>query len=294
MTTRFDLDTALARIDDTTFEGRVSRAWWVFRGPNGGYLAAMLLRALVEATADRERAPRSLTVHYLEAPREGPVRIMTAVERRGRSLSTVTARMTQDDRLVAIAVGALSKAWPAPAYADAVMPEVPPPEACPDAVRPGEVPPIFTQVETRWAIGSPPFTVDSAANVGGWIRLVEPRPLDALLATALMDFWLPSMFNRLGSVTRVPTVDLTVHLRADLPPASARDEDWYLVSFRSRLAAEGFAEEDGELWSRDGRLLAQSRQLALLLAPRPGSAGRGHQRGADGSGAVAELGGDDP
>src|SRR5205814_8175021 len=135
----------------------------------------------------------------------------------------------------------------APASADAVMPEVRPPEAGPGAVRPGEVPPIFTQVETRWAIGSPPFTVDSAANVGGWIRLVEPRPLDALLATALMDFWLPSMFNRIGLVAGVPTIDLTVHLRAELPPADARGDDWYLVTFRSRLSAEGFAEEAGDL-----------------------------------------------
>jgi acyl-CoA thioesterase len=269
VTTRFDLDTALVRVDDTTFEGRISRAWWVFRGPNGGYLAAMLLRALVETTADRERAPRSLTVHYLEAPVEGPVRVATAIERRGRSLSTVTARMTQDHRLIAIAVGALSKPWPAPSYADATMPEVPPPEACVEGVRPGEVPPIFSQVEARWAIGAPPFTVDAAAHVGGWIRLVERRPLDAILATALMDFWPPSMFNRIGAVTGVPTIDLTVHLRAELPPPHARDDDWYLVSFRSRLAAEGFAEEDGELWSGDGRLVAQSRQLALVLAPRP-------------------------
>ncbi len=82
-----------------------------------------------------------------------------------------------------------------------------------------------------------------------------------------MDFWPPSMFNRIGAVTGVPTVDLTVHMRSELPPARARDDDWYLVSFRSRVAAEGFAEEDGELWSHDGRLLAQSRQLALVLAP---------------------------
>ena len=46
------------------------------------------------------------------------------------------------------------------------------------------------------------------------------------------------------------------------------DDDWYLVTFSSRLSAEGFAEEDGELWSRDGRLLAQSRQLALVLVAR--------------------------
>jgi hypothetical protein len=37
-----------------------------------------------------------------------------------------------------------------------------------------------------------------------------------------------------------------------------------LARFVSRAAGGGFFEEDGELWSRDGVLLVQSRQLALL------------------------------
>jgi len=37
------------------------------------------------------------------------------------------------------------------------------------------------------------------------------------------------------------------------------------VVFRTRVVHEGFLEEDGEIWSRDGRLLAQSRQLAILV-----------------------------
>jgi acyl-CoA thioesterase len=35
--------------------------------------------------------------------------------------------------------------------------------------------------------------------------------------------------------------------------------------FRSQTARDGFVEEDGEIWTRDGVLLAQSRQLALLI-----------------------------
>jgi len=62
----------------------------------------------------------------------------------------------------------------------------------------------------------------------------------------------------------VPTVDLTIHFRTELPLAHARPDDWCLAVFRSRLAAGGFVEEDGEVWSHDGVLLAQSRQLAVI------------------------------
>ena len=64
----------------------------------------------------------------------------------------------------------------------------------------------------------------------------------------------------------VPTIDLTIHFRSPIPPVVGA---WYLVVFRSQMATDGFVEEDGEVWSADGRLLAHSRQLAVLL-PRPG------------------------
>jgi hypothetical protein len=38
-----------------------------------------------------------------------------------------------------------------------------------------------------------------------------------------------------------------------------------LARFRTATMAEGHFEERGELWSADGRLLAESVQLALLL-----------------------------
>ena len=59
----------------------------------------------------------------------------------------------------------------------------------------------------------------------------------------------------------VPTIDLTVHLRHPVTDPSG----WCLVVFQTRLVANGYLEEDGEVWSEDGRLLAHSRQLAVAL-----------------------------
>ena len=104
------------------------------------------------------------------------------------------------------------------------------------------------------------------AETGGWIRLAEPRLVDAPLLVTFADGWPPSLFSHLarGPSRGIPTVDLTVHFRSTLPLTGARPDDWTLVTFRTRVVREGFLEEDGELWSRDGRLLAHSRQLAVF------------------------------
>jgi acyl-CoA thioesterase len=59
------------------------------------------------------------------------------------------------------------------------------------------------------------------------------------------------------------TLDLTVHFRDHAALDALDASDYVLSTFRTRMASEGFFEEDGEIWSRDGRLIAQSRQLAI-------------------------------
>jgi acyl-coenzyme A thioesterase PaaI-like protein len=110
------------------FDADVSPDWRAGRGPHGGYLAAMLLRALTETVADSQRAPRSLTIHYARAPEPGPVEIRTTIERAGRSLSTLSARMEQDGRLMALALAAFSVPWSAPEIAELPLPDVEPAE----------------------------------------------------------------------------------------------------------------------------------------------------------------------
>jgi acyl-CoA thioesterase len=41
-------------------------------------------------------------------------------------------------------------------------------------------------------------------------------------------------------------------------------EGWLRCRFTTRFVTGGYLEEDGEVWDEAGRLVAQSRQLALL------------------------------
>lgn len=268
MTSRFERDTAVTRIAAHHYEGRMDEGWWILRGPNGGYVAAVLLRALTAAVGDPERAPRSLTLHYTSPPTAGPVSVETRIERQGRSLTTVSARMSQAGQLRAVAIAAFSKSRPAPHFRHAVMPEVTPPEKLPrlQLTKPGPLP-IHARYDYRWAVGTPPGEGPDKALCGGWIRLQEPHPIDAAVLAAFADAWPPAVFFWAppGELLRgAPTVDLTVHFRTPLPHPGIGPEDFLLAVFRSREASDGFVEEDGEIWSRNGVLLAHSRQLAMI------------------------------
>jgi acyl-CoA thioesterase len=274
VTARFDLDTSVTTVAPGVLEGRIDPGWWIERGPNGGYVAAVFLRALSTVVADDARTPRSLTVHYLSPPGEGPVRIEATVERAGRMLTFVTGRMRQGDRLLASAQAAFAPPLPGIEFNDLQPPDVAPPGALPvlDRLADGPPMPMRDRYEQRWAIGAPPFSGATQAVAGGWIRLNPSegaRTVDHVLVAALTDAWMPPIFTRVDARMGVPTIDLTVHFRAPLPGDEA---GWFLVLFRSQMAADGFVEEDGEVWSADGRLLAHSRQLAVLLPP-PGERG---------------------
>jgi acyl-CoA thioesterase len=125
----------------------------------------------------------------------------------------------------------------------------------------GPSPSFLQQLSMQHRFGDPPFSSSDEGLTGGWLALREPRPVDALTVCLLADAWFPAPWPRLPELAPAPTIDMTVHFRAPLPLPDVP----LLGRFRSTLVRDGFFEEDGELWAPDGTLVAQSRQLGLLL-----------------------------
>lgn len=262
--TAFDRATATEPRGDGLHHAVCDPEWSAPRGPNGGYLAAIVLRAMQAEIADPERAPRSLTLHYLRPPASGPVDVDVTIERTGRSLSNLTARLTQDGRLCVLAVGAFGRDFPdVESWADP-MPDVPRPPKL-STPKDEQLPPIARRMAVRHAIGPAPLSQGDEAHTGGWMAFTEPRPIDAAAIAMYTDAWLPAPFTRMATPVPVPTVDLTIHFRHRVPLASDDGSGMVLIDVQSRYAAEGFCEEDTLIWSPDGVLLAQSRQLAVLM-----------------------------
>jgi acyl-CoA thioesterase len=262
-----DDDLALRPVGDDSLEGRIDPTWWTPRGPLGGYVMALMHQAMRSVVEDPARQTRSLTVNFTRTPKEGPVVLRPRLERSGRSLSTVTARLEQDGELLGLAIGSFSGPWPGPELSESPMPEVEPPEGR-DVLAvdlPGREPPPFTQQLTmQHRIGAPFFSKADRAETGGWLGLREEREVDAATVLVLADAWFPAPWPRLDALAPAPTIEMSVYFRAPLP----QPDSLLLGRFRTRLIRDGFFEEDGALWTPDGTLIAQSRQIGLLLAPR--------------------------
>jgi acyl-CoA thioesterase len=278
----FDRDTAVRQVQRSQeggivraeFAAEVSPDWRAGRGPHGGYLAAMLLRALVETVADPLRTPRSLTIHYARAPQAAPVSIHTTIEREGRSLSTLSARMEQDGRLVALALAAFSVPWSAPQIAELPLPDVAPPDPGRESGVPlfKGAPPFTSHLVLQPRLGAIPFTGSEAPmEIGAWLGLAEARPIDALSLAFFSDALFSPPFIRLREPATTPTIDLTIHFRTSMPRPSRPDRpqpdthELCFARFRSGLVQDGFFEEDGVIWAADGSVLAQSRQLGIVM-----------------------------
>jgi acyl-CoA thioesterase len=272
MDTVFDRDTAVTQRSDGAYEATIAPGWRAGRGPHGGYLAAILLRALTATVDDPARTggrdPRSLTIHYAASPQPGPVEIHTTVERAGRSLSTLSARMEQDGRVMALALAAFSVPWQAPGANELPMPEL----GAPDAER-RSTPKLFKgapeftkQIVMQPRVGAIPFAGSGAPmRIGGWTGLPEPRPVDALALALFCDAWFPPAFIALDSPAISPTIDLTIHFRQPISACDCDPAALCLGVFETRLLHDGMFEEDGVIWALDDTVLAQSRQLGIIM-----------------------------
>jgi acyl-coenzyme A thioesterase PaaI-like protein len=263
----FDEATTVRAVSDGRFTAEVAEGWDVRGNPHGGYLLALVTRAMGLVAAQPD--PISVSATYLAPPRFGHADITVAVVRVGRRQTTVGARLVQDDleRVNVLATFGTLPDEPARVYAPelAARPALPRPDDCLpaellDEVE-GEVIELHQRLQLRfhpdtgWLQGRP----SGVAELNGWMRHVPDRDPDPLALLMFSDGMPPSLFEAVGrSSVHTPTVQLTTHLFGLPAPG------WVQGRFRTRVAAGGFLDEDGELWDADGKLVGTTRQLALL------------------------------
>ena len=247
------------------FAGEVAPGWDIGGNANGGYLMAIAGRAMAEAVG---RPPVTLTTHYLRPATPGPCEIEVSIVRSGRRFATATATLTMASGQILQLLGTFGEQTPGgPSLTGELPVDLPDYDDCdvPPAATEGPRPEITRRLAVRIRPGDEGFRTGSPTGepeIRGWFAFADGEPIDAIGLLLVADAFPPPIFNTPLPVAWVPTVELTVHVRGVPEPGPLRC--W----FRSRFVHDGLLDEEGEIWDSTGKLVAQSRQLALLRAPR--------------------------
>jgi acyl-CoA thioesterase-2 len=257
------IDTAIEG-SDGHYRAQLSRDWEIW-GPNGGYIAAIALRAA--GASSRFDRPVTLVGHFLGvAGFETPVDLEVTTLREAKRAQSVRVSMTQAGQPIFDAM-----VWSVGDVAGlehdvTEMPDVPEPETlrtAADRMAEAGIVPLFKfwdNFEQR-----PVAWIDDWENrapappvFGEWYRFV-PRAtfddpwLDGCRSLILLDTlgWPAATRLHLASPYIAPSIDLSVAFHRSRP-----DEQWLYAQGTAPSASGGLIACESRVWARDGTLLA--------------------------------------
>jgi hypothetical protein len=214
-----------------------------------------------------EVQPVAVSVNYLSAPNPGELRLETFVRKRGRTVSVVDVELVGGDRTGVHAVVTLGEpehlAPPLLSSNPVVSLMSPEPPTAVEPIGPGhsmygtvnywqgcDVRPLMSTVpDGPTGDGRPPL-------IQYWVRPRGMAP-DILFALMCGDITAPTAFA-VGRRGWAPTVQLTAHVRG-LPA-----DGWLRVLSTTTQIGQDWFDEDAIVVDSDGRIIVQTRQLALV------------------------------
>lgn len=186
----------------------------------------------------------------------------------------VSGKYTSQARVVArvdgneiLTVNAALGARPgAPEAQWAVMPDVPPPAACPAidfnwVRRPDDINASFEQRVAAGRFGA--ARAEGGPSPDGVARLwVRPRggagPIDRIALAVMADFLPSGIGNALGTAAGGNSLDNTIRFAGLVPT------EWVLADIRIHAASQGFVHGRVHLFAENGALLAAASQSMIL------------------------------
>lgn len=260
--------------DGATFDGELNKHWTIGDKVHGGAMVALCANAARTAHGGPGQLPAlqpvAVSANFLWAPDPGALRVVTSIRKRGRRISVVDVELNQGNRTAVHAVVTLGEpeceAVPllsANPVVDLMAPEPPDDLASigPGHPRAGlvhlgegcDIRPLLTTQE--------PVTDGTPPVFQMWARPRGVAP-DALFVLMCGDLSAPVTFavDRTGWA---PTVQFTGYLRA-LPA-----DGWLRVICTCVEIGQDWFDEDHLVVDQAGRIVAQSRQLALVPGPPP-------------------------
>jgi hypothetical protein len=267
ISTSFTDAMALRPLADGAYAGELNKLWTIGPKLHGGAMLALCAAAAREAHGGGVQ-PISVSANYLSAPNPGEMRLETFVRKRGRRVSVVDVELIGDEQKTAVhavvTLGEPEHLVPPLLSSNPVvslMAPEPPPDVAP--IGPGH--PMHGTVNYWQSVDIRPLmsTVPDGPSPDGrppviqiWARPKNAVP-DILFALMCGDVSMPVAFV-VGRRGWAPTVQLTAYLRG-LPA-----DGWLRVMATTIQIGQDWFDEDHLVVDCEGRIIVQTRQLALV------------------------------
>jgi acyl-coenzyme A thioesterase PaaI-like protein len=252
-------------LGDGTYTAELPATWTVRGRPHGGFLLAMLARTAVAAHSGGSGAPLvdplAISAQFLNPPSVGPVLLRTELRKSGRQATVISVCLEQRGKSCVegmVTTGRLPRERAVWADLPNLAAE-PPGNAVDVSTLPiGSIFKFTSACDVRLDPTGAGFL---HGHIGDPLRLrlwVRPRAeqVDPLFVLVAGDINMPLTFN-LGRFGWTPTVQMTSLIRSRPAPG------WLRVLVESRAVHGPWFDSDAVVIDSTGRLVCQSRQLAL-------------------------------
>ena len=266
---QFENSIIIDKSDENIFSMTPSKDYFVGNTPHGGYLTAVMQKAL-SLSMPHPHVINSNTL-YLDRtePKEISIHVDKIRESRGSSVGRVS--LIQDEKLRCMMTGICSDFN----YMNGVNDlETPPPSIFNekrdlfislnfDNKQEGFTPSFIKQTKCdiakkhAWWLKNENDLGDEA-RCAGFISMGEEIP-DQFVLSFYSDFFPPVVMNKYGPLGWVPTLSLTTNIR-QLPTTSE-----LFMDVIAKDLNKGFFEQDCQIWDLNKNLVATSRQLTRIL-----------------------------
>ena len=255
---------------DSRWQGKTSEDYWAFVGPFGGCTAATILRALIDHP-QRAGDPLALTVNFCAPVAQGAFDLDVRLVKANRSSQHWCVEMTQGGGEVAtLATAVFAERRPSWSHPQAPFPPTQSLTSRPCLTRKVAAPWV-KQYDFRFVEGEP----ESAArrrrrrrirtqNCGSATGV--PRKIDALSLMSMSDAFFGRIFHARRELVPFGTVSITTYFHADAADLAAEDITRVLAVADAKIFHKSYGDQNGELWSPNGRLLATTTQIAYFKA----------------------------
>ena len=254
---------------DSRWQGRTSDDYWAFVGPFGGATAATILRALMDHP-QRSGDPLSLTVNYCAPIVPGAFDLDLRLVKANKSTQHWAIELTQDGADVAtLATAVFAERRPSWSHQPAVFPQTTPFEQI--VPYPKLSAAWANQYDFRFIEGYPDIATAPQAEPAStfsklWIGDRVPRKIDMLSLMAMSDALFARIFHAKRALVPFGTVSLTTYFHAAIEDLAAEDTTRVLAVADAKIFHRSYGDQNGELWSPGGRLLATTTQIAYFKA----------------------------